>query len=207
MNFNPLPFPHVFTDPNESPDELALQEGDIAYVYADTKGIPTIGIGLNLTVAQNMAVVLSQIAVGGLNLLGAAAQQGQTVAQVVAAFESVLTAHKLSPSQVVRKANTRASLQEQQLSKALDSLAAQYFGINAIGDETAAQVFENSSRIAGNATFANFPSANAIAAVDLLITNVPTSLVGGSGTSSYGPYAISTYSQQLTAWLTNNTNP
>jgi hypothetical protein len=75
MNFNPLPFPDQFTDPVQSPDELALVEADIPYVYADTKGIPTIGIGIDIRDSnQNMAVVLSQISLNGINLLGAAAQ-------------------------------------------------------------------------------------------------------------------------------------
>jgi GH24 family phage-related lysozyme (muramidase) len=210
MNSNPLPYPDQFTDPDQSPDELALQEGDIPYVYADTKGIPTIGIGINLRVSQNMAVVLSQISISGLNLLGAAAEQGQTVAQVVAAFEAVLAQNPLTPSNVVRTSRTPASKQEQTLSTALDALAAQYFGFTATqspsGNLTAAQNFVAASNAANGANFSNFPAIFATAALGTLIGDGPTSLSGGSGSSSYGPYAINTYSQQLSTWLTNNTS-
>jgi hypothetical protein len=124
----------------------------------------------------------------------------------------VLVQNPLVPSNVVRTSRTPASQQEKILSTALDALAAQYFGFAPLGILTQAQAatiaqnFEHASNAAGGANFSNFPATYATAALGILIGDGPTSLVGGSGASSYGPYTISTYSQQLTTWLTNNTS-
>jgi hypothetical protein len=50
--------------------------GNVLRLYADPEGIPAIGIGVNITVPQNLAVVLSQISVNGESLFAAAGAQG-----------------------------------------------------------------------------------------------------------------------------------
>ena len=68
MNSNPLPTNVKFTDSTQLPAMLWLVEGNIPRLYADPKGIPTIGIGVNVQVPQNMAAVLSQISVNNVNI-------------------------------------------------------------------------------------------------------------------------------------------
>ncbi|MHB8549236.1 MAG: hypothetical protein ACYDAZ_08765, partial [Thermoplasmataceae archaeon] len=72
-----------------SPDQLPLmltnEENDIPVPYSDSQGNPTIGIGVNLTVTTNMALVLQQL--GVLTSSQTVSQQRQLVAQ----FEQVIT--------------------------------------------------------------------------------------------------------------------
>jgi trimeric autotransporter adhesin len=204
MNSNPLPDKVKFTDPTQLPAMLWLVEGNVLRLYADPKGIPTIGIGVNVQVPQNMAVVLSQISVNNVNIFAAAAIEGFTVAQVVQAFESILAAHPLSQSEVTR---TGISPEEQALQNLLDTQAASYF------NETLA-VFRNGQPAANGqpaipaatATFFKFGNTAVQNVLSTLLSSDPQVIQGGSGPSAYGPYTINTYSQQLTTWLTNNTS-
>jgi hypothetical protein len=53
MNSNPLPTNTNFTDPKQLPAMLWLVEGNIPRLYADTEGIPTIGIGVGRAIAPS----------------------------------------------------------------------------------------------------------------------------------------------------------
>jgi GH24 family phage-related lysozyme (muramidase) len=195
MNSNPLPVGAQYTDPNQLPAMLWLVEGNVLKLYADPKGIPTIGIGMNLEVPQNMALVLSQIDVNGVNLLSAAAAKHQTVDQVVAAFEAILSQNPLSQSALTRVGNTA---EEVSLQTALDTLAANYFNISV-------NAFENgtASQPRASVTFNRLPASTATYMLGVLLSNTAQTL--GGGEFDYGPYPITTYAQQLTQWLTNNT--
>jgi hypothetical protein len=98
-----------YLDPTQLPAKLSLEEGDIPVPYADSKGIATIGIGVNLTNKNYMALVLDQLGVfsayigqvnadrlaAGLLPLTTAASN-QIYEDIVTDFESVVSSHHIS---------------------------------------------------------------------------------------------------------------
>jgi hypothetical protein len=169
MNNNPLPGTAKYSDPTQLPAMLWLVEGNIPALYADPEGIPTIGIGVNITVPQNLAVVLSQISVNGENLFAAAAAQGHTVDQVLQAFETIVADNPLSKSNITRTGQTQ---EEMDLQDALDTQAGNYF------NETldvfrfgAPQQGTNPAIAAATATFANFPQAMGQNVLSILLSD------------------------------------
>ncbi|WP_217316644.1 hypothetical protein, partial [Rhodanobacter sp. C06] len=82
----------TYLDLNQLPAILALFEGNVSRVYNDGKDIPTIGIGMNLTNSNNMALVLYEMAPS----LFENSPAGSTTQQIVAAFEQVIKNNPLS---------------------------------------------------------------------------------------------------------------
>jgi len=73
MNGTTLSGGAQYSDLTQVPAELWMVEGNVPFVYGDGKGIPTIGVGLNLLVASNMAAVLNLVSINGVGLFAQAA--------------------------------------------------------------------------------------------------------------------------------------
>jgi GH24 family phage-related lysozyme (muramidase) len=190
MNDNPLPTGASFTDFNQLPAMLTLVEGDVSVVYNDGNGYPTIGVGLNITVNDNMALVLNQMSVNGQNVFAAAAQSGQSAQQVVAAFETVIATsiatHPLPADHLIHNGKT---VPEMDLQATLNNKLSSYF-----------------SGTLPAINFTNFPPSAALSVLQSTLGDSPV-IISGQG-YSYPP--IEGYSQRLRDWLTTNysaTNP
>jgi hypothetical protein len=100
-------------------------ESNLSLVYNDSKGKPTIGVGLNLAVSDNMALVLNQMTVGGHNVFDIVAQIGITAQEVVSEFEGILTKHPLPAD---GKLHDGTDPSETSLQTALNNELKGYFG-------------------------------------------------------------------------------
>ncbi len=122
--------------------ELIDSEADISVPYADSKGIATIGIGVNITIPANMALVLDQLGVlstyiDNINAGRAAenppkdplttAEVNAIYINIVNDFESAINSYTISGN-----GDAGTSDSEQQLKAALD-VKLQYY----LGDVTA----------------------------------------------------------------------
>jgi GH24 family phage-related lysozyme (muramidase) len=196
MNSDSLAGGSSYTDSNQLPAELWLVEGNVLRLYADPVGIPTIGIGINLTVDQNMALVLNQISVNGVDLFSAAAGKGYSVSDVVQAFETILNGYSLGSSNSTR---VGLSAGEEELQDLLDTKAASYFGLTL--DQFR---FGSGNQTPASATFSYFNQRAVSNVLAALLKDQQETL--GGGQFDYGPYVINPYGSQLTQWLENNTS-
>jgi GH24 family phage-related lysozyme (muramidase) len=125
-----------YLDPSQLPAMLTLEESNIPVPYADSVGIATIAIGVNLTVLGNMALVLDQLGVfstyiGQLNATRQAAGSAPlTTAEskiiyqdIVNDFESVIKSNSIMHDS---QAGTGNSTSEQALQDALNSKLQDY---------------------------------------------------------------------------------
>ncbi|MHB8562378.1 MAG: lysozyme family protein [Acidiferrobacteraceae bacterium] len=97
-----------YLSPDQLPQMLLEEEGDKPLPYFDSQGFASIGIGVNLTVSGNMALVLQQL--GVINASQTMAQQQQLVAQ----FEQVIAQNSPSgtaPSPIVLQNALNTALQ------------------------------------------------------------------------------------------------
>jgi hypothetical protein len=91
MSYSTLPNNATFLDAPQLPAVLQYFEHLVTRVYNDGNGNPTIGIGLNLTNSDNLAIVLYEIAPS----LFTNPPQGGTQA-MVAAFETIISNNQLT---------------------------------------------------------------------------------------------------------------
>lgn len=68
-----------YLDQNQFPQMLLLEEGEVPLPYSDSQDIATIGIGVNLTVTNYMALALQQL--GAINATQTVSQQLALVTQ------------------------------------------------------------------------------------------------------------------------------
>ena len=119
MSYATLPQNVLFTDPNQLPAFLEFVEGNIPWLYDDGQGNPTIGIGMNLTNRDNMAIILSLMT------------QSSVSQSEVDAFEEIIQNAQKLPSGVssdgsVQKPPSQQYSQTQALQNALNAELAKY---------------------------------------------------------------------------------
>src|SRR5262245_31710594 len=117
MPLNTRALPQPVLDPAQLPAFLEWIEGNIPQAYNDGIGIATIGIGINLKLPGNMALVLRKL---GVITPGMSAQQSDAA---VADFMSVIAANPLPKPRGGPLGQTAA---ERKLRIALDQKAAAY---------------------------------------------------------------------------------
>jgi len=184
MNSTPLEEGALYTAPDQLPAAVSLFEGVISFVYADTKGIPTIGAGVNIKVADNMALVLNQMVnAQGVNIFAASATNGVTAAQLVSQFEDIIRSHPLVPVTVQSLQGTTS--QEIALQNALNDKLAKCFGLTTA--QFAAEKLPS---------FTNFSSTASAVVLGQLLSDTTT-----IGDSNWSYPSIDGYSKQLKKWL------
>lgn len=168
-----LPAGESSTDPAQLPALLWYFEGNTSLLYDDGNGNPTIGMGLNLFVPANMAVVLNQMSYGGVSLFQAAAQEGQSPQQVIDAFEEAMPVPLPKTGNPDSSDPSSATIAYEE---ALNTLLAQYFDVPVSQLEI---------------SFTNFPEPAAMAALQQALTGVTI-----TGSATLSSYEVTGYSQQ-----------
>ena len=138
----------------ELPALLGNVEGNIPLPYADSRGIATIGIGVNLSVPGNMALVLSQL---GLS----------PTTSMVADFESVIAANPIAHSNALGTGN---STSEKVLQAALN-LKLQSYGVSNTFQLTSNQAYNVTTKIIQGYSVGPFTSNGLQNSLDILLAN------------------------------------
>lgn len=189
MNSTQLPTPATYSDPTQLPALLELLEGNQRAVYNDGKGFATIGIGFNLSGNPlQMALVLNQMQIGGVNVFAsAAARNGMTAAQVVDAFEAVVANNPLQ-----KYASKESAPIPTALITSLNNLLAVLFGLP-----------NGDSLPLGTVSFDFFPKTTSRAVLLQLLTGTPA--IHGAGYDyPFTGYGVDGPTGQTYAWLTGH---